>query len=132
MKKLRKLQIALTASSLFANQMNTCLTGALTSTIFSSLHFNFWKNIFFLFVFLLFVIIKVLGIDSWVQPLIWLVGPICGLLQPFFGNLSDKLHGYWINQKFMIAVSSFVEIAVFILFGFIYRSGLSFFLVLRV
>ncbi|KAH7829917.1 putative Glycoside-Pentoside-Hexuronide(GPH):CationSymporterFamilyProtein [Monocercomonoides exilis] len=31
-----------------------------------------------------------LGVKSWLTPIMWLVGPICGLLQPFIGVFSDK------------------------------------------
>ena len=117
-------RITLSAASLFANQLTTALIGALTSTIFTcSLYYVYSIQYYYLNI-TLFIYLQDLSIDSWIQPLIWLGGPICGLCQPFFGHLTDHLHSQIFNRKFFITLSSVVQLFVFVVFGFLYRQCL--------
>ncbi|KAK2960448.1 Glycoside-Pentoside-Hexuronide:Cation Symporter (MFS) [Blattamonas nauphoetae] len=89
------LRLFLSAMSYATVQLNTTLTGALVNPLFTSLN-----------------------VGDWIKPLIWLVGPVCGLLQPFFGFWNDKATFRVGKRRPVILLGTILTIISFILFFF--------------
>ncbi|KAK2964050.1 hypothetical protein BLNAU_1131 [Blattamonas nauphoetae] len=85
----------MSAMSYTTVQINITLTGALVNPLFSALN-----------------------VGNWIKPLIWLVGPICGLLQPFFGFWNDKAKFKMGKRRPTILLGTILTVVAFVLFFF--------------
>ncbi|KAH7817548.1 putative solute carrier family 45, member 1/2/4 [Monocercomonoides exilis] len=70
-----------------------------------------------------------LGIETWLGSVIWLLGPICGLLQPFIGAYSDKANFKWGRRRPFILAGLFIVSISFALFILITEEVIAFVLI---
>ncbi|KAH7815918.1 putative solute carrier family 45, member 1/2/4 [Monocercomonoides exilis] len=91
------IRLFFTAAAMFGVQMVQALNGALISPLLSGLN-----------------------IGQWVQPLIWLIGPLTGLCQPLFGSVADRSTLSCGRRRPIIFISSFVTCTCFAMFGLIF------------
>ncbi|KAA6353483.1 MAG: sucrose transporter, GPH family, partial [Streblomastix strix] len=53
------------------------------------------------------------GMSSYLQPIMWLVGPLCGVLQPLIGAYNDQSNSKWGRRRPLIVTGLLLCLAGF-------------------
>eukprot|EP00771_Trimastix_marina_P000258 gnl/Trimastix_PCT/1269.p1 GENE.gnl/Trimastix_PCT/1269~~gnl/Trimastix_PCT/1269.p1 ORF type:complete len:561 (-),score=154.22 gnl/Trimastix_PCT/1269:191-1792(-) len=62
-------------------------------------------------------------LPKYLTPILWAIGPICGLLQPLWGWLSDRCTFRWGRRRPFVFLGSFLIICTYLLFAFCKKLG---------
>eukprot|EP00771_Trimastix_marina_P002076 gnl/Trimastix_PCT/3188.p1 GENE.gnl/Trimastix_PCT/3188~~gnl/Trimastix_PCT/3188.p1 ORF type:complete len:477 (-),score=137.56 gnl/Trimastix_PCT/3188:43-1290(-) len=64
-----------------------------------------------------------MNVPTAILNLVWAVGPIAGLMQPFFGTLSDRCTFRWGRRRIFLVISTLILLAGFMLLAFHLQIG---------